>query len=820
MTIQQHTIDVGIDLGTTNSAGAVVVNGQPLVVPNVRSRPVTPSVVRIRKNGALDVGDGAYQQLEYMPDDCYSEFKRAMGDPETRYTFRASRRTMSPAELSAEVLKALRSDVQQHHGFAPRAAVITVPAAFDLAQCAATQEAARIAGFEQAPLLQEPVAASLAYGYTNDVNSGSWLVYDLGGGTFDLALVGIREGKIEVLDHRGDNFLGGKDLDWAVVDHLLIPRLADQYSVDSFVRNNAERRGAMAILKLRAEELKIALTTADSATATIESGRQELLDDDDEEIAIDLTVSRSDYERTIDQLIGRTIEMSLDLLERNSTRPDSVLLVGGPTLTPYLRRQVEISLGVPIDTSADPLTVVAHGAALFAATQPLRLSSVGGISKQAEGTIGVNFRHATVTDDTEVAVGIQVDSDEATSIQIAAGDGSWRSGSLPLTRQAAVTQVPLLHRGANEFEVTVSGEHGTILTVEHSSFVVYRGVTAAAPPLSRSLGVVIRDEGTGRKGVEWILERGTSLPTRASVEMRTTMALQPGGDVDVLGVYIVEGEARRPERNRLVGRLDIVSEEVTRTIPAGAPVEVRLEMSSSRLLTGEVFFPSTDQAFELKVQISADRPRRSDLIAESLAERDRIDHAASYLSADQVSNLQRKADQAAEAIRAVSDNDPGSNQQAHQLLQSLQAELDDVEGEVDLPVAIEEARQTLEETRRFVTTAGSESQQRRCEALARELKTAVAKGNLADIERTSSKIARLGFEVLAAQPWFWREWFEYQVASVQHWSDPREANLLIQRGTTAISRDDVDDLRRVTILLHDLAPPEEGSYTNVGLRRG
>ena len=822
MTIQLHTIDVGIDLGTTNSAAAVFQHGSPVVVLNpATQQPTTPSVVRIRRNGALDVGQTAYQQLFFNPGDVRAEFKRAMGDQSAHLTFASSGRVMTPAELSAEVLKSLRGALQYQFGITPRAAVITVPAAFDLSQCSATQEAATLAGFEQAPLLQEPVAASLAYGYSADITSGSWLVYDLGGGTFDLALVGVRDGRIQVLDHEGDNFLGGKDFDWLIVEQLLVPRLAERYNVTSFTRADEGRRPAMALLKAKAEELKIALSATERATVTIESGRTPLLDDRGDEIEEDIHISRVEYEALLEAPTSRTIEMCRRLLGRNaSIRPDHLVLVGGPTITPYVRTRLQSELGVPLDTSANPMTAVSAGAAIFAASQPLARAGTTHTTTGPSAANALDIRHAPVTEDSEASVGIRSADSRAVSLVVRSADGGWSSGSVALTGGAAVLRVPLLQRGANEFHITVTDESGLALLAEPDAFVIQKGLTAGASPLSRSIGVVVRDEGHGGKAVDWLLKRGSPLPAAASYEFRTTLALEPGGEIEVIGVYLVEGEARRPERNRQVGRIEITDRDVPRMVPAGAPIEVRLEVSASRLLRAKVFLPSTDQEFDVQVQMDTEDAAPASLARQLLEERQRIDDSAAHVTGADLERLRRQAEAVAAAVHHASSEDAGSQQQALMALKALQEELDRADLAADLPRAVDEARDAFGDAARVTSTMGSESQQRRTELLGRDLDAAIASGDLASIERVSSKIRRLDFEVRAAQPWFWREWFEYLSAQVSEWRDPVGADEAVRLGTKAIRDGDVSTLRRATIRLADLAPDEASSFTNVGLRRG
>src|SRR4051812_13976777 len=207
----------GIDLGTTNSAAAVFDGERVELVRSAAGATLTPSVVRIDGRGNVTVGTRARRFLENDPESTRAEFKRLMGTAQS-LAFAAAKTSKKPEELAAEVLKSLRADARDQLGFAPERAVISVPALFELPQSGATSEAARLAGFERVDLIQEPVASALAAGWTTEESSGSWLVYDLGGGTFDASLLETRDGLLRVVGHDGDNFLGGRDIDQAIVD--------------------------------------------------------------------------------------------------------------------------------------------------------------------------------------------------------------------------------------------------------------------------------------------------------------------------------------------------------------------------------------------------------------------------------------------------------------------------------------------------------------------------------------------------------------------------------------------------------------------------
>src|SRR5215470_3272239 len=252
---------VGIDLGTTNSTAAVFDGKDLTLVRNSQGSVLTPSVVRIDGRGNVLVGARARRFLDSDPDNTRSEFKRLMGTAHT-LEFRASGTARKPEELSAEVLKSLRQDVADQLGVAPERAVVSVPALYELHQTAAASEAARLAGFERIELIQEPVASAIAAGWTQGGSNGPWLVYDLGGGTFDVSLLETREGLLRVVGHDGDNFLGGRDFDRALMDLALARLAADGIVID---RANPQHARALRQLRLAAEEAKIELTRATEA---------------------------------------------------------------------------------------------------------------------------------------------------------------------------------------------------------------------------------------------------------------------------------------------------------------------------------------------------------------------------------------------------------------------------------------------------------------------------------------------------------------------------------------------------------------------------
>ena len=236
-------IDYGIDLGTTNSSICRMEKGEPKVIrTDLQDKVIMPSCVSVNRKGSLSVGDAAYNTMKgdkrratkswkKQDSNTYIEFKRTMGT-DTKYHSSNKERDYSSEELSSEVLKKLKSFVTDE---VFRSVVITVPAKFTVGQKTATIEAAKMAGFDHCELLQEPIAASFAYGLSSEQKNGIWMVFDFGGGTFDAALLKVEDGIMQVFDTAGDNYLGGKDLDAAIVESIIIPYLKDNYAIDGIL---------------------------------------------------------------------------------------------------------------------------------------------------------------------------------------------------------------------------------------------------------------------------------------------------------------------------------------------------------------------------------------------------------------------------------------------------------------------------------------------------------------------------------------------------------------------------------------------------------
>jgi molecular chaperone DnaK len=363
------TIDFGIDLGTSNSAVAVQDGATPRLLAGDDGSVLLPSAVHVRGDGVVVIGEAAVRLRIDHPDDTAVEFKRQMGTTQAS-TFPASGRRLSAEELSAEILHELARRVERAEGQPLRAAVITVPAMFQLAQCESTRRAAGLAGIEHAPLLQEPIAAAIAHSGSGFTREGHWLVYDLGGGTFDVSLVRSRSGRLQVLDHDGDNHLGGKDFN-RVLARWAAERVREEGNLGEFRRTDPALASAFVRLMAEAERVRVALSDQDQVTFEVpELARKP----DGEPASFRRTVDRELLESLIAPIITTTTDLCKTMLARNRLTASGlkgIVLVGGPTRTPALPRIIEAQLGHDTRHLMDPTTIVAAGAALFASTQKL-----------------------------------------------------------------------------------------------------------------------------------------------------------------------------------------------------------------------------------------------------------------------------------------------------------------------------------------------------------------------------------------------------------------------------------------------------------------
>jgi len=346
---------IGIDLGTTNSCVAVMEGGEPVVIPNAEGGRTTPSVVAFSKNGERLVGQVAKRQAITNPERTVISIKRDMG---SNRKVKIDDKEYSPQEISAMILMKLKQDAEAYLGEKVTQAVITVPAYFSDSQRQATKDAGKIAGLEVLRIINEPTAASLAYGLDKEDNQ-KILVYDLGGGTFDVSILEIGDGVFEVLATSGNNRLGGDDFDQRIIDYL-----ADEFKKENGIDLRNDKM-AMQRLKEAAEKAKIEL----SGVLTTNINLPFITADASGPKHLDVTLTRAKFEELIEDLVQKTIEPMKSALNDAGLSPsdiDKVILVGGSTRIPAVQAIVKKITGKEPHKGINPDECVAIGAAIQA----------------------------------------------------------------------------------------------------------------------------------------------------------------------------------------------------------------------------------------------------------------------------------------------------------------------------------------------------------------------------------------------------------------------------------------------------------------------
>ncbi|HYF11078.1 MAG TPA: molecular chaperone DnaK, partial [Actinomycetota bacterium] len=348
---------VGIDLGTTNSVVSVLEAGEPVVIPNAEGSRTTPSVVGYSKNGEILVGEVAKRQAITNPDRTVRSVKRHMGSRD--WSIEVDGKAWTPQEVSAQILAKLKRDAESYLGDTVSQAVITVPAYFDDSQRQATKEAGQVAGLEVLRIINEPTAAALAYGLDKSTDQ-TILVFDLGGGTFDVSLLEIGEGVFEVKATHGDTQLGGDDWDQRVIDWM-VTEFKNNYGIDLGADRMALQR-----LKEAAEKAKIELSQVSEATINlpfISAGP-------DGPLHLEMKLTRSEFERMTEDLVRRTrepFELAVKDWGKSVDQIDHIILVGGSTRMPMIQELVrELTGGKDPHKGVNPDEVVAVGAAIQA----------------------------------------------------------------------------------------------------------------------------------------------------------------------------------------------------------------------------------------------------------------------------------------------------------------------------------------------------------------------------------------------------------------------------------------------------------------------
>jgi molecular chaperone DnaK len=604
-------VNIGIDLGTTNSLIAKYEQGEVIVYKNpVGFKETLPSVVAFRPDRVL-IGDKAREYLSKDAANVFSSFKRKMGTDEKYYIVNKDE-NITPVELSSMVLKELKGFVRDNN---TEATVITIPASFNTMQSNATLKAGEEAGFKKVYLLQEPIAAALAYFNNKNSNKelyGKWIVYDLGGGTFDVALIDVKEDGMKVIDNEGNNFLGGVDLDAIIVEQLLVPALETMLGKSNFIEALTEKHGPyeklyhqlMYFAEEAKKELSINEQTEIDTTLII----------DDKPINFVCQINREQIHQLFLPKVNETIHFISKLLSNNNliaTDIKQIILVGGSTFNIVVREELSKQTGIAINTSIDPTTAIVVGAAYYASNK--YYESTAATVGFAEDALNQAFENEEAADlpfsltlsynntsrDTEevliiAANGIVTDY----SYRIVRQDGGFDTGTVPL-KNKKTEFLNLLPNHANTFSFKIYNHLNAEVKSLSQDLIITQGKFAIdGQPLPNDICIEIDDLENKVTKLEVIFERNSLLPQKRTL-YRTISKTISKGSADSIVINIMEGNRNaRPSSNIPIGIIEINGKDLKLDLIKGSDIEILLHIDESRILSTEVFLVMTKQEFK------------------------------------------------------------------------------------------------------------------------------------------------------------------------------------------------------------------------------
>ncbi|RQO31356.1 hypothetical protein DBR32_05170 [Taibaiella sp. KBW10] len=623
------SINFGIDLGTTNSLITKYENGQVTIFKNpIGHKDTLASVVAFRPDRTL-VGDKAREFLIKDPINIFANFKRRMGTDDKFYVVNLDE-NITPIELSTLVLKELKQFI--YSGEQAEAAVITIPASFDTMQSNATKKAGLAAGFEEVVLLQEPIAASLAYfnaANQGEDKNGYWLVYDLGGGTFDIALMEIKDGEMKVIDHEGNNFLGGADFDFGMIEQIIVPYVNAHFEIENFEQELRSKNGKYEKLFYeliyKSEEAKKELSHQEQTildfTLMVDGVAQDVM----------LSITRKQFEETITTRISETLRMLQDILQRNqiaASNIEEILLVGGSTYIPYVKNSLQSETQIAVNSGIDPTTAVAIGAAYYAANKYYQpkgtklalgnnvddlLNSLGRVEEEEDfdldavemTPVQLKVSYSKMSKDVEEVLIIKAEGDlDRKTYRIIRSDGGFDTGFVPL-KSKFTEFLPLLPNINNTFFLRVyDADQNEIRAAMEELSITHGQYNISGQPLPQDICIEVDDKDNHTTKLELIFEKNSILPQKKTLYREISKTIKQGSDDSII-INILEGDRfARPLSNLVIACIVISGKDLTSDLIKGSDIELQISMSDNRELHTEVYLVMTQQEFKNAFSIS------------------------------------------------------------------------------------------------------------------------------------------------------------------------------------------------------------------------
>lgn len=800
---------VGIDLGTTNSVICSYDAPQTRIWKSPERNDVTPSAIYFGRRGNKLIGQKAYNQFPHAPENCAILFKRKIGTSEL-IELPAVNRTLTPMECSAEILKTLFGYLPEEiRNSEDTGTVVTVPAVFDQMKKNATMEAAETAGIGKVALMQEPVAAVMSFMRERDTD-GMFLIYDIGGGTFDVAIAQSTAGSVNLLAHGGIQVCGGRDFDRLIAHNIVLPTLHEKYALSDDLSNQILR-----VAERTSEDAKIDLSSMEQSTIVVSEFQEDepLLDLNGCEIYQEIPLDRDTFDKLIAEKIDDTINCARKTMSECGVNPqdlDCIVWIGGPTNYKPLRDKVSLELNIKGDLSMDPMTAVAEGASLFAesidwSSESRSRKPIRGQISPNELALSFNYTARTPRDTSKIVVQTKGQVPVGTEFQVECLDTGWTSGQIPL-KHGATIDVSLTKPGENTFKVVVCDAVGEPISIEQNEIIITKtAATVDAIPASHSIALEALDKPSGRRIPVHLIKKSESLPKKGSIELTAGETLIAGSSHS-LKFLLWEGEIEDPiDNNRFVGCFEITGSDFDEgVIPDGADLRCNYEILDAEVIKLEVEVPDIGGIFESSHQDFYSRKEGEDssldaarIANEANQARSRIDQIEKKVDDPRLKDARRKLEAANTLDPEESDSE--KIQEASQGGYDANTLIDEVRKE-----NLKEIRQIdLDETVAFFDKY-IRQHARPAEATAFDNLVATAQRSIDNNDpdtELGTHLRELGgrsFEILWRQPWFVVDTFRDLVSNRDLYMDKPRFDELVEQGMQLIASEDIQRLENLT----------------------
>lgn len=807
---------VGIDLGTTNSSICSYDGEKIHLYKSPEQHDVTPSAIFIDRRGNKYVGSRAYNSAAKNPDNAAVLFKRLMGTS-TPMKLPAVNLTMTPEECSAEVLRALFGYLPEEiRGDGDTGTVITVPAAFNQMQKDATMAAADAAGLGRVALMQEPVAAVMSV-MRQRKNDGVFVVYDLGGGTLDIAIAESIGGRVNLLAHGGIAMCGGRDFDRILFDNVVKPWLLENFDLPEDLAASPQFKSLLRMATWAAEKAKIDLSQKEETVVSLPETELGVRDQAGEEIYIDITIDRKRYDALIAPKVEESIQSARETLEKAGLSPhdvERVVFVGGPTHYKPLRDKVAFELGVAPSTDVNPMTAVAEGAAVFAesidwASQSRgRKSARGALS--AGGALDLSFNYIARTPEPKAKIVAKLSRAPAgVEFQIDSLDTGWSSGRVAL-RDGASVELILTKPGDNTFKVFVFDSNGAPVTLGEDKIVIARTAASIdAIPASHSIGVEARDKVGGRLVLDYLVREGDQLPKKGKKTFKAGESLK-AGSAGSIKFKLWEGEISDPiNDNRFIGMFEIKASDFDDgVIMAGAELICEYEVLDSGNIQLEVSVPSISGSFKSGRNYYSSQEGKIDYTNQAKSIQEQSEHAlgrleemASKVDDPRLGQAREKLEQAG-TIKA-DETDPETAKQAMDNVQEAKRLLALTRKEHLKDIRQLELDRTVDIFEKSIRQHARPSEATSFDSLVKTAQRAI-ENNSSDFESHLDDLRGRNFMILWRQDWFVIDRFKWLAQDAYLFADLREHAQLVTVGAEALKTNDIDKLRTVVAHLDSI----------------